>query len=162
MTPMDLTQLKSAMSTAGFPVSDGDGWTVEDTKQYRDYCYHKWNNMVPDRDLFALAYPGLAPAEFPGAGDDPAPVEPVLETIAISGDDTVVEGATVDLTATGTYDDESTEDLTADATWTSSDDEVATVEEGIVTGVAEGTAQITASFDGVDSDPFDVTVTAAE
>ena len=46
--------------------------------------------------------------------------------------------------------------------WTSSDDTVATVSNGLVTGVAEGTATITATIDGTAlSDTCAVTVTAA-
>lgn len=56
----------------------------------------------------------------------------------------VVEGNTT-LTATTVPSD-------AVVTWTSNDDEVATVEEGVVTGVATGTATITGTItvDGVD------------
>jgi len=157
MQPMNLTELKAAMTTAGYKVSSGATWTPQDQAEYRDYCYHEWNGMVPDRDVFALAYPGLAPEDFPGAGGD-TPVEPVLESIAITGDNTVDVGSTTNLTATGTYDDESTEDLTATATWASSDEEVATVDAGVVTGVAAGSANITATDGDVTSPAFAVTI----
>ena len=59
-------------------------------------------------------------------------------------DSIVVEGTTT-LTAT-------TVPANAVVTWTSSDDEVATVSDGVVTGVTVGTATITASItvDGTD------------
>ena len=69
-------------------------------------------------------------------------------------DSIVVEGTTT-LTAT-------TVPANAVVTWTSSDDEVATVSDGVVTGVTAGTATITASItvDGTDySDSCAITVT---
>ena len=60
-----------------------------------------------------------------------------------------------------TYPDGSTEDITGQVTWTSSDTGVVTIGEGgEATGVAAGTAVITASIDGVESDPVTLTVTA--
>ena len=40
-----------------------------------------------------------------------------------------------------------------DVTWKSSDEEVATVADGVVTGVKEGTATITASAPAIEADP---------
>lgn len=68
--------------------------------------------------------------------------------------------ATQQLTATLNMSDGSTQDVTASATWTSSDETVATVSTGgLVTGVAEGTATITATAQG-QSDTCAVTVPA--
>jgi Big-like domain-containing protein len=54
-------------------------------------------------------------------------------------------GSTQQMTATGTYNDGSTKTLTSGVVWTSSDPTVATVTAGgLVTGVAAGTATITA------------------
>jgi hypothetical protein len=75
-----------------------------------------------------------------------------------------VVGGTVQLTATGTYDSGQVVDVTSLATWSSTDGLVASVsnaagEEGKVTGVAVGSATITASLGGV-SDAVAVQVAA--
>jgi uncharacterized protein YjdB len=74
-----------------------------------------------------------------------------LSSIAISpAPATVQAGATLQLTATGTYSDGSTGDITSQAAWTSADKTIATVDSsGKVTGVAAGSASITAIFQGV-------------
>jgi hypothetical protein len=64
---------------------------------------------------------------------------------------------------TGTFSDSTTQDLTYDATWSSSDATVAVVSntvgtKGVVSGIAKGTANILASFDGK-SDSAMLTVT---
>jgi uncharacterized protein YjdB len=67
-------------------------------------------------------------------------------------------GKTTRLTATTTPAGET-------VAWTSSDDTVATVDGGVITGVAAGTATITATmtYDGVAyTDTCNVTVSAAE
>ena len=73
----------------------------------------------------------------------PAPadiVDPDAESVTISGDDTVEVSDTITLTAT-------TKPSGTAVTWSSSDNNVATVTSGgVVTGVAEGTAVITAAF----------------
>ncbi len=61
---------------------------------------------------------------------------------------TLAVGGTAKLVATATYSDGSTSDLTASAVWTSSDGSIAAVASGVVTGVANGSATITASFGG--------------
>ena len=67
--------------------------------------------------------------------------------------------ATQQLTATLVLADGSTRDVTDTATWTSSDESVATVDSsGLVTAVAEGTATITATTQGL-SGTSEITVT---
>ncbi len=63
-------------------------------------------------------------------------------------------GLTSQFTATGTFDDGSTQNLTFDATWASDTPAFATISDaiaskGLATAVAEGTATISATFDGV-------------
>jgi N4-gp56 family major capsid protein len=73
---------------------------------------------------------------------------------------TVAVAGTRQLTATATLSDSSKSDVSASATWESSATGVATVDsDGTVTGVAAGTAQITA-YEGGKSDSLTVTVTA--
>ena len=75
---------------------------------------------------------------------------------------TIGVGDTVQFTATATYSDGTTGDITGQATWNSSDPDVATINaEGLATGEGEGTIEITATLDGVTSDPVTLTVTAA-
>ena len=61
------------------------------------------------------------------------------KSIKISGDSTVNIGDTLTLTA-------ETVPSSQSVTWTSSDEDVATVEAGVVSPVAVGTARITAEF----------------
>jgi uncharacterized protein YjdB len=69
----------------------------------------------------------------------------------------------VQLKATGTFEDGTTQDLTDSATWTSSDATVATVSStnGVVRGVAPGTATIRAVFGSVPAGTINLTVTNA-
>jgi hypothetical protein len=73
-------------------------------------------------------------------------VNPTLTTVTVgpTGFNLPV-GSTQQMTATGTYNDGSTKTLTSGVVWTSSDPTIATVTVGgLVTGVAAGTATITA------------------
>ncbi len=59
-------------------------------------------------------------------------------------------GASIQLSATGTYSDSSTADLTSQATWTSSNQTIATVDaNGVATTVSAGSVDIFASLNGV-------------
>lgn len=87
-----------------------------------------------------------------------AKADPKLTTIEVSGADTVEAESTITLTATGK--DQYGEVIAADFTWESNDPAVATVVNGVVTGVSEGTAKITAKSGSVVSNEFEVTVTA--
>jgi uncharacterized protein YjdB len=75
---------------------------------------------------------------------------PTLASIAVTpASPTVAPGSSVQLKATGTYSDQSTKDLTSSATWTVDQSSIATVSAGNVTGVAPGTAKITATSGSV-------------
>lgn len=85
---------------------------------------------------------------------------PVLESLSVTPASTsVADGEITALAATATYSDSSTADVTAEATWTSSDATKATVSAGFVTGIAAGSATVTASYQG-QTDTCAVTVTA--
>lgn len=91
-------------------------------------------------------------------------VAPVLDSLAITGTNTVAAGGNInDLVVTGTYSDNSTDaTLKNQVTWASSNPAVATVDEnGILTSFAQGTTNLTASLSGKTSPDFAVTVTAA-
>lgn len=72
---------------------------------------------------------------------------PVLTSIAVTpAEPSIAEGATQQLTATGTYSDASTQDLTNQVTWASGDAAVASVDDaGLATGIAAGTIAISAT-----------------
>lgn len=89
-----------------------------------------------------------------------------LESITVTPSSSVIaKNTTVQLKAVGTYTDNSTKDLTADCTWSTSAANVATVSnaagsDGLVSGVAAGTASIVASLGSV-ADSASVRVTNA-
>ncbi len=85
----------------------------------------------------------------------PAPV--AVTGVTVSGDETVVAGQTITLTATVAPDNATDKTVS----WTSSDTSKATVSGGVVTGVAEGTVTITATAGGK-SGTKQITVTAAQ
>jgi uncharacterized protein YjdB len=73
----------------------------------------------------------------------------------------VAKGATQQLAATGTYSDGTTADITGGVTWSTSSPAVATVSPaGVVTGVAQGSATVSAA-QGAASGSTTVTVTPA-
>jgi hypothetical protein len=75
---------------------------------------------------------------------------PALVSIALTpAAPTVARGATLQLTATGTYSDQSTQDLTAQASWVSATLSVATVNRGLCTAVAAGTSNISATMGAI-------------
>ncbi|MEE8471227.1 MAG: Ig-like domain-containing protein, partial [Dehalococcoidia bacterium] len=66
----------------------------------------------------------------------------------------VLVSETQQFTAMGTYSDGSTADITDDVNWSSSDVTVAVIDDaGLATVLAEGVADITASLEGIASDP---------
>ena len=76
--------------------------------------------------------------------------EIILNSVIIEpGKASVKAGAKVSLKALATYSDSTTEDMTEFVTWSSSNNKIATVDDqGVVKGVAAGTATITATLEG--------------
>ena len=75
---------------------------------------------------------------------------------------TVLLGDTLPLAANGEYDTGAYRDLTDRATWRSSNASVVQVAgDGTLTAAAAGESDVTASFDGITSDPAHVTVVAS-
>ncbi|MFC2043980.1 Ig-like domain-containing protein [Chloroflexota bacterium] len=73
-------------------------------------------------------------------------INPVLVSLAVTPPGPSIPlGTQLQFTAMGTYSNASTANLTATATWESLDEGVATVTDGLVTSVAEGTATIRAT-----------------
>jgi gamma-glutamyltranspeptidase len=80
----------------------------------------------------------------PGPDADVTAVEVTPEEVTVQVDDTV------DLGAMAVYDDGAGVDVTATADWAAADESVATVTaDGVVTAVAEGSVEITATYEGV-------------
>ncbi|MEZ5726688.1 MAG: Ig-like domain-containing protein [Burkholderiaceae bacterium] len=99
------------------------------------------------------------------ATNPPAPTPPAVTLTGISISQLparIAVGGTSALTATATYSDSSTVDVTGRATWSSDAPATASVQAatGIVTGVAPGSANITASFDGANSSAHAIDVVA--
>jgi uncharacterized protein YjdB len=84
---------------------------------------------------------------------------PTLTSLTVGPVLNVNQGATGQLSVTGSYSDGSTKSLSTGIVWSSSDDTIATVSaSGLVTGVAVGSATITAA-DGTVTGTTSVTVT---
>jgi trimeric autotransporter adhesin len=89
-----------------------------------------------------------------------------LTSITITPPDpSIANGTTVQLTATGNFSDGTTQDLTTQVSWASGDETIAQVSDvpdtqGLVNGLAVGTASITATLNGIQGTAT-VTVTAA-
>ena len=79
----------------------------------------------------------------------------MLESLAVTPVDYLFEiGSTDQFSATGTYSDNTTQDLTTAVNWTSSASSIASISnasgsQGLATGVAKGTATISAALDGI-------------
>lgn len=74
-------------------------------------------------------------------------VDPVLTSITVGPTATINQGATVQESAIGTYNDGSTKALGSGVQWSSSASTTATVNSsGLVTGASPGSATITAAF----------------
>jgi uncharacterized protein YjdB len=89
-----------------------------------------------------------------------APVKTLASIAVTPAIASIAAGATQQFTATATYSDASTANITSSVTWTSSSTAAATINgAGLATGVAQGTATITASLSGVNGTSA-LTVTA--
>jgi len=98
---------------------------------------------------------------FPSCG-----TAPTLSSVAVTPSSaSVPKGTTQQLAATARYSDGSTSDVTGSATWTSDTPSVASVSDasgskGLVSGVSQGSANVTATFESM-SGSSAVTVTPA-
>ncbi len=89
-------------------------------------------------------------------------VNPTLTGITVGPTATIQQSKTVQMTATGTYNDGSTKTLTSGIFWSSATQSVATVNSstGLVTGVSPGTSTITGAS-GTQTGTATITVTIA-
>jgi outer membrane protein assembly factor BamB len=93
-------------------------------------------------DVAGFTYSALTVIQPPPAA--------TLQSMAISpGSSVVGPGGTSHLAAIATYSDGTLPDVTSQASWSSSDTSKVTVSAGVVTGVAVGTATVTAQYQGL-------------
>ena len=87
-----------------------------------------------------------------------------LTSISISPSDkvSIAKGNNIELSAEGLYDDGSNYDITSDSTWHSLDATICSVGKGVVKGLSEGSCNIYASCDGVDSAQIVIAITKIE
>ena len=113
----------------------------------------------PRRGLHADDIAGVS-ALYPSG---PPPPAAALVSIAVTPTSaSVAVGATQQFTATGTYDDSSSADVTASVDWVSDNPAAAIIDgSGVASGVAEGSAGISASQGAIGSNSATLTVTAA-
>ena len=113
--------------------------------------------------IFCMVFTMLPMSAFAATGEDVA-VGDVTYRVALDTKAVTVEAnASTKLNATVYQvngDTESTINVSDDLVWTSSDETIATVRNGLVTGVKAGTANITASYKGAEA-TCAVTVTTA-
>jgi len=87
---------------------------------------------------------------------------PALVSIAITpSNPTVTVLMSVNLSATGTYENNTTADITSTVAWSSTNTTVTSINNGVATGNAAGAANITASLNAITSPAATITVTAA-
>lgn len=78
--------------------------------------------------------------------------EPQSLDLGAAPEEPIAAGLPHTLTATATYAGDEQEDVSELATWTSSDESIATVENGVVTTYLPGEVTITATFEGVEEE----------
>jgi hypothetical protein len=117
--------------------------------------------MIWKRFIGGLAIASALAIGCGGGGTGPTPPPPPkLTSVSLTGNPSVTVGQTTTLTATANFSDTSTQNVTTSATWASSNANIASVSVGVVTGQAAGSANITATFQGVMSAPQAIQVTA--
>jgi len=118
------------------------------------------DNMLSE--LMPMMAMVLMMAAFSGMINPVASAASVVSIAITGGSTSVATGGTLQLSAIATLSDGSIVNASASATWISSDSTVASVgPSGLVTGVAAGTAQITATVNGV-TGTLSMTVTPAQ
>ncbi|THF74922.1 Ig-like domain-containing protein [Cohnella fermenti] len=156
-----VTLSKIILSTNEVTLSIGDSYSLTATGLYSDNStenltvYSTWSSSD---STIASIYNGTITAKSVGTATVSATFDGVTQTAQVTVTKKVKaltkdtqsldlrkgETATVKLTAT--YSDNTTANVTADADWSSTNDNVATVVNGVVTAIGAGTATITATY----------------
>ena len=106
--------------------------------------------IVPKFMPVLLVGAALATAGCPDENGDEIVDPTTLNSVSVSGSNTVTVGQTLQLTATANFSNNTTQNVTTTATWESGSTGIATVNNaGLVTGVAAGSAEIRARFQNV-------------
>ena len=116
--------------------------------------------------LLALAALAL-PVGCPSSDDDDDTSEPPLGVIVTPEEPVVTVGGDIQLVATAFYENGDTADVTAAAQWAVVQGSAVDVsngldQEGVVTGLSEGTAAVEATYEGLTSETVVVRVTDAD
>jgi uncharacterized protein YjdB len=156
LTGITLPASSSIPVGATWPV-DADGLFLNGTGQH-PYTYVSWTSSNP---AVATVDQGMVTGKTVGtttltvtSGSLTATglvnvVAPVLQTIVVTpASPSFGQGTTLQLTATGTYSNGLSKDITSSVTWNTNLPGIASVNSssGLATGVAAGSATITASF----------------
>ena len=111
---------------------------------YRPICSHSVSFLSILTLTLVLWSCGGGPTTPSGGGGAAAPT---VVSVAVTGDLSVSEGQTSQLTATATLSDSTTQNVTTQATWVSSAPAVATISAtGVLSALTTGTARISASY----------------
>jgi hypothetical protein len=89
------------------------------------------------------------PAAPPPANNNQPPQTPTVTSVSVTGGNSVTVGQTVQYSATANLSNSTTQDVSSTATWSSSNTGSVTISNtGLATGVAPGSAEIRAVFQG--------------
>ena len=136
----------------GTPTSDGLTWLASD---FSDGIHPNASGVpkVASRLMTHFLDSPFTAGWFRAAGGPPPPPPPpppVLVSVAVVPPAVTLQvGETQVLTAIANFSDNSVLDVSVTAVWASSNPSIASVAQGLVTGVAPGSADITATYSGL-------------
>ena len=159
------------------PVVAGTTFPLSASATFFDGSTHDVSQLVSFSDSLGVlslqgnvvtaVYPGTTTltAAYPGATSNAVTLQitpAVLESIALSPGykQSLGIGATLSFSAIGTFSNATTKDLSSSAAWSATPPGILTVAGGSVTATAIGSAQVSASQDGITSAAVTVEVTA--
>ena len=92
---------------------------------------------------------GSGPASEEATFTIGGPPAPTVTSVAVTGTSPIPSGQSAQYTATATFSNGSTQNVTSSSTWSSSNTAVVTVNAGLVTAVAAGSADVRATYQGI-------------
>lgn len=92
---------------------------------------------------------GAGPASEEATFTIGGPPAATVTSVAVTGTSPIPSGQSAQYTATATFSNGSTQNVTSSSTWSSSNTAVVTVNAGLVTAVAAGSADVRATYRGV-------------
>jgi len=140
------------------PVTTGVSWQSSDTAVATISAAGVASGLAAGTTKITAEYGGVTSAAATLTVTNAVPTSLAITPATAS----IAKGTTRQFTATVTMSDGSQQNVTSAADWTSSNPTTATIDSaGLATGVAAGTTNITASYQGVTAPPAVLTVTAA-